>query len=268
METKKILQADLLDILFDQRNKAYGAYELRKHYAQRARRALGFALLLALLAVSAPLIASWMGAGHHTESLYRMDHPTKLTDLPTVPPPLILPPRPPRTTGPKPAGPPTVIVKAITDPLPKNPDPITPSIPGPAGPQISSQIQDPVYTGPSLVQSVIDQPKDDNETFSDLVVEQLPEFPGGEDALLAYLNDHIHYPGRAVASEVSGRVILGFVVNKKGEIDELKVIRGVGYGCDEEAIRVVSNMPRWKPGRNNGKPVSVYFNLPIQFVLK
>jgi protein TonB len=107
----------------------------------------------------------------------------------------------------------------------------------------------------------------ENEIFGDMDVSQMPEFPGGEEELLRYLAQNIQYPKRAVDGNTEGRVLLGFVVNKEGEIDDVKVIRSIGDGCDEEAVRVIHKMPKWKPGKNNGRLVNVFYNLPVTFQL-
>ncbi|WP_020604244.1 M56 family metallopeptidase [Spirosoma spitsbergense] len=100
------------------------------------------------------------------------------------------------------------------------------------------------------------------------VVEQQPEFPGGMKALSQYLIHNIRYPTEAQKNKVEGRVYVRFVVSNTGEIQELRILKGIGFGCDEEAVRVVSQMPKWNPGKQNGKPVSVQYNLPIQFELE
>ena len=99
------------------------------------------------------------------------------------------------------------------------------------------------------------------------VVEQQAEFPGGMEALYAYLGENIKFPARATEAQQSGTVRLRFVVNEDGSITNVEVVRGAGYGMDEEATRVVKKMPNWKPGKNNGKAVKSYFNLPIKFVM-
>lgn len=100
------------------------------------------------------------------------------------------------------------------------------------------------------------------------IVEQFPEFPGGTDKLNHYLSENIHYPAQATENSISGTVYVQFVVDKKGQISDAKVLRGIGYGCDEEALRVIKAMPRWKPGMQRGKPVKVVFNMPVKFSLK
>ncbi len=98
--------------------------------------------------------------------------------------------------------------------------------------------------------------------------EIMPEFKGGEAALLKYLAKHIHYPESAQENNIEGRVIVRFVVTKTGEIDKISILRGIGGGCDEETLRVIKNMPRWKPGSQHGKSVSVLFTLPVVFKLQ
>lgn len=101
-----------------------------------------------------------------------------------------------------------------------------------------------------------------------MVVESMPEFPGGETALHQYLAENIKYPQMAKESGIQGRVFVTFVVERNGKVTDVKVLRGIGGGCDEEAIRVVQNMPSWTPGKQRGKPVRVQFNLPVKFTLQ
>jgi protein TonB len=100
------------------------------------------------------------------------------------------------------------------------------------------------------------------------VVENMPEFPGGRGALMKYLATNIKYPPYAKEAGIQGRVFINFVVETDGSITAVKVLRGIGGGCDEEAIRVVKSMPKWKPGMQRGKPVRVSFNLPVKFTLQ
>ncbi|SOD88658.1 TonB family protein [Spirosoma fluviale] len=100
------------------------------------------------------------------------------------------------------------------------------------------------------------------------VVEKVPEFPGGIRALYQYLARNLRYPTEARQNKIQGRVYVKFIVDKTGDIRELRVLKGIGGGCDEEAIRVVSQMPNWIPGKQQGKAVSVMYNLPIQFSLE
>ncbi len=115
-------------------------------------------------------------------------------------------------------------------------------------------------------------PSDDEEEVDEqqifTVVESMPEFPGGMGALMKYLAENIKYPSLAKESGIQGRVFINFVVEPDGSISNVKVLRGIGGGCDEEAVRVVKSMPKWKPGMQRGKPVRVSYNLPVKFTLQ
>jgi periplasmic protein TonB len=101
-----------------------------------------------------------------------------------------------------------------------------------------------------------------------MVVESMPEYPGGEAALYAFLADNIKYPQMAKESGIQGRVFVTFVVERDGRVTDVRVLRGIGGGCDEEAIRVVQSMPKWTPGKQRGKSVRVQYNLPVKFTLQ
>lgn len=100
------------------------------------------------------------------------------------------------------------------------------------------------------------------------VVEQMPEFPGGPEMLHQFLAKHLKYPEDAREKGISGRVYVSFVVNEEGGLENIKITRGVFASLDKEAVRVVSVMPNWIPGRQNGKPVKVQFTLPVFFELR
>ncbi len=108
--------------------------------------------------------------------------------------------------------------------------------------------------------------KVDGEIFT--VVENQPEFPGGMKELGTYLEKNLHYPETAQKVNAEGRVFISFVVTKTGDITDVNLLKGIGFGADEEAIRVVQNMPRWKPGSQSGQAVNVKYNLPINFQLE
>ncbi len=106
----------------------------------------------------------------------------------------------------------------------------------------------------------------DGEVYT--IVENQPEFPGGMKELGTYFEKNLHYPATAEKANVQGRVFLSFIVTKEGDIADIKILKGIGFGADEEAIRAVKAMPRWKPGLQSGQPVNVRFNLPINFQLE
>jgi TonB family protein len=101
-----------------------------------------------------------------------------------------------------------------------------------------------------------------------MAVEQQPTFPGGVKAMFQFLGDNIKYPKAASDANVSGRVFISFIVDASGTISDVTVLKGIGFGCDEEAVRVVSKFPKWTPGMQDGKTVSVKYNLPIMFQLE
>lgn len=100
------------------------------------------------------------------------------------------------------------------------------------------------------------------------IVEQMPSFPGGETAMMKYLANNIKYPPIAKDAGIEGTVYVTFVVDENGKVRDVKVLRSIGGGTDEEAIRVVQNMPTWSPGKQRGKAVKVQYNLPIRFTLR
>lgn len=100
------------------------------------------------------------------------------------------------------------------------------------------------------------------------IVEETAEFPGGYQKMMEYIVKNIKYPQIARETNIRGKVYLKFVVRKDGSITDVEVQRGIGGGCDEEAVRVVKSMPKWNPGKQRKQPVNMYFNLPINFTLR
>ena len=117
-----------------------------------------------------------------------------------------------------------------------------------------------------IVEEKKPEPVDDNKVFD--VVEQKPQFPGGEAALLKYVAEHIRYPAMAQENNIQGRVTVQFVVTKTGSIGEVKVVRSKDPDLDKEAVRVVKSLPKFTPGKMNGHAVNVWYTLPIQFKLQ
>lgn len=104
-----------------------------------------------------------------------------------------------------------------------------------------------------------------DETY--VIVEDMPEFPGGEEALRKYISEHVNYPEIAKKNGIQGKVYVSFQVSKDGSVKDARVARGVDPSLDKEALRVIKNMPKWKPGKQRGEPVNVAYTLPIQFKL-
>ena len=123
-------------------------------------------------------------------------------------------------------------------------------------------IEEYVYEAPEIEEEEIVE----EEVF--LSVEENPEFPGGTAKLLEYVQKNLKYPMMARESDIQGRVFVGFVVEKDGSISNVRVLRGIGGDCDEEAVRVVQTLPKFKPGKQRGNPVRVQYTLPIVFKLQ
>lgn len=113
---------------------------------------------------------------------------------------------------------------------------------------------------------VVEEDVEDTEIFT--IVEEMPEFAGGETALLKYISNAVKYPVIAQENGIQGRVICTFVVNKDGKVVDAQVVRGVDPSLDKEALRVINSMPPWKPGKQRGKPVRVKYTLPVTFRLQ
>jgi len=108
---------------------------------------------------------------------------------------------------------------------------------------------------------------DDPDKMVFMVVEKMPEYPGGDKEMYGYLASNIKYPAEAKKKGIQGRVYVTFVIEQDGRVSDVRILRGIGGGCDEEALRVVKAMPKWSPGVQRGKPVRVQYNLPVSFKL-
>ena len=123
----------------------------------------------------------------------------------------------------------------------------------------------------TIEEVVIEEAAEPEEEVADeifLIVEQAPEPIGGMDAFMKYLSDNLQYPTKALRMDISGRVFVQFVVNADGSLQDFEVIKGIGGGCDEEAIRVLKSAPKWSPGKQRGKNVRVRMVIPVFFMMK
>lgn len=155
--------------------------------------------------------------------------------------------------------PPAVVKKDQPEEVEKDSFKLMVSSPEPAG-----QYQPVVTTPATVVLSEIVPEKQAIYTAA----EENPEFNGGVSEMYKFVNQNIKYPPAAQRANVSGRVFLKFVIEKDGSIGNVQVLKGIGFGCDEEAMKVISSMPKWKPGKQNGSPVRVYYNMPVLFQLE
>lgn len=263
----------LEDIIFSEKNKAYGAYDLRKGYLKTINRSFFIGSAAFVFAMLIPTLYAKLNF-KDTEKKVVLADVMKIPPPPmdkTVPPPPPPPPPPPEI--------PKVSTTKFLPPEIVPDEEVKTEEPPPTQAELKEAPagEETVVGDPNAVQDVIieDQPKKEEivevkpveeEVFT--VVEQNAEFPGGQSALGKFLQKNLRYPPQAQRANVSGRVFLSFVVDRAGEISDVQVLKGLGFGCDEEAIRVVKSMPRWNPGKQSGRAVKSKFNLPISFVLE
>jgi protein TonB len=265
MEISKILKSDYLDILFEGRNKSYGGYELRRKYPQRVRNA-GIALLaLVALLMAYPIIAGIINS-NDKKPVVSIKEVTLAEPPPidkTKPPPPPPPPAPPPPVKPTVKFTPPVIKK---DEEVKEEEKPTP----PPDDKVAVGLENKEGDANGIDPGLIDQPGTGAveapaapQIFK--FVEQMPSFDGD---LSSYLSSKLRYPDDARESGIEGRSVIQFVVNEDGGITGVEVVRSSGSSSlDAEAKRVVAGMPHWKPGKQQGKAVKVYFTLPVTFKL-
>lgn len=249
------------DVVFENRNQAYGAYVLRKGYSKNVFIGLIITGVIVLIIMFFPAIVEFFKG----EEVIEKAPPKKLvyTEL-SAPPPIDKPkPPPPQIQLPKLQKvikfvPPKVVKEEVVEEIPtieeiKQNEVAAVEVEGDA---------EVVFEEP-VAQVVVEE--DENKVF--MVVEQQPEFEGGYEAMMNFIKKNMRYPASARRMGIDGTVYVSFVVGKDGTINDVKVLRGISADCDKEAVRVVQMMPPWKAGKQNGKPVFVRFNLPIKFKL-
>ncbi|WP_187264435.1 energy transducer TonB [Pontibacter beigongshangensis] len=278
MEVSKLAKASLDDIVFAGRNRAYGAYLLRRLYNKHITQAAIISILLFAAFISIPLVKEAIkGEAPPAPVIERVVTEVELAQPPPVentpPPP---PPPPPPPDAPPPPPPQQATVK-YTPPVVKRNEEVRDDEEDLAEAKELVEISAGIKTqegvknmpaapigdinGTGAVAEVVEEKP---YTFA----EQMPSFPGGEAAMFGYISKAIKYPQQAIRAGVEGTVYVSFVVSKTGEISDIQVLRGLGAGCDEEAIRVIKSMPNWTPGKQNGRAVPVRYNIPIKYTLK
>lgn len=270
---------ELDDIVFAGRNKEYGAYFLRKNYKNYLRRAVLTGVGAFLLIVG----GSWGFNKFIKPNLEKDDITVRdinLEDLQQEEEEEDLPPPPPPEEEPPPP-PPEIKQIQFLPPEPKADEEVKIEEPPPKieevekavisnktveGEDVTNVFVPPPPPPPAITKPAgLGKPKEE-EIFT--AVEQQPEFPGGVGELYKYLGQNIKYPAAAQRANVQGRVFVKFVVEKDGSIGNIEVMKGIGFGCDEEAVRVIKSMPKWNPGRQNGKNVRVYYTMPVVYKLE
>ena len=262
-----IFNQQWIDVVFSGRNKAYGAYELRRDNGRNTRTALIIGVIAFVLILSAnTIVNALMGF------IPKAKEKVKITNVVLQPPPpdIKKPPPPPPPEPPKPQVNqvkfPPPVVKPDVEVKEKPPtieelkvaDPGTKNLKGDK--DAAPTIDEPVGTADTKVTE-----EDPNKIFTS--VEQVPEFPGGADAFNKYLSNHIKYPAVARENNTQGRAIVQFVCERDGSLTDVHVVRDIGDGCGDEAVRVLKGSPKWKPGIQNGRPVRVQYSVPVSFTL-
>jgi protein TonB len=261
MTKQKVYVAPMDEIVFEHRNKTYGAYILRKYYRRNVTRALIISVLILLAGLAYPLVSSYYAQkrAKYIEKVANaefMDMDKPKEEAPPPPPP---PPPPAELQQKVKFVAPVVTTEEVVedadifnqDDLAKTSNEVV---------QVQEEVAE-VVTKEEVIEVEETKP-----VFT--IVEEMPAFPGGEAERNKFLATNIVYPQQATENGIQGTVYVSFVVDSKGNVTDVKVLRGIGGGCDEEALRVVKMMPQWHPGKQNGKQVRVLFNMPIYFKLQ
>lgn len=267
-----------LDLIFEGRNKSYGAYTLRQQSSKRHLIAFVFSML-----ITVSIVVAVLAVKKANDTIAK----SKITDVVTINKYDLTPPPPEELVVHQPVAPPPVeLAKTISYVIPRiEKDELV------RDDQEIKTVEE-VLSEKDAIISIVDNlegrtdglgvdPKDliehqvivgkpvEEETIYNLgIVEQSPSFPGGESAMYEWLSKNINYPVIAQENNIQGRVTLQFVVGRNGEIIDIVVVRGVDSSLDKEAVRVVKAMPAWIPGRQGGNTVKVRYTLPVQFRLQ
>ncbi|WP_230687729.1 energy transducer TonB [Hymenobacter ruricola] len=274
MDNAQIAKASLNDIVFEGRNKAYGAYVLRRLYQRHVTRALIIATAVFALLVFFPLIAQYLKDKMPKEPKKNLQE-NVLMDAPpldeTKPPP---PPPPPEAPPPPP---PKLTTIKFTPPVVKKDEEVkkeevpdqeelkdkTVATVTVKGNTDAVDLTELSGEGDKVVEEVVE-----NKVYT--YVEQMPTLPGGggNAAIVAAIQKATKYPPLALRNQVEGRIFVSFTVNAQGDVSDVKVVKGLGSGLDEETIRAVKTLPKFIPGKQNGRAVSVSFTVPITFKIQ
>jgi protein TonB len=259
MAKEKMKAPSFDDIVFEIRNKEYGAYRLRKRYS----RTMLLSLVVGIVIVATAIITPYLNAKAAENKRSRAERQVeiKLENL-DAPNEQVAPPPPPPP-------PPADVVQQQRYVPPEVVDSIKPEdvVQFMTADQATETVQN------EEVVEVVEAPKEEvqeeeAEPEPFVVVEEMPMFPGGDAALLKYIGENTIYTEVAKENNIQGRVIVRFCVTSKGGVSQVSILKGVDPELDAEAIRVVNTLPTFKPGKQGGKAVPVWFSVPITFTLK
>ncbi|MDE6692867.1 MAG: energy transducer TonB [Muribaculaceae bacterium] len=272
-----------LDIVFDGKNKEYGAYQMRATSTARHNKAVIIVLIiLALIFIGLILAVNGVFSKSEEEtnvgieqeqlSLYNPDdviEEDEPEDIPEIPEEKIEMPKEEVANSIQNTAIDIVKDEEVVNEV-KTQDELKEDNRQMGAIDVSDGVDD--LTKKTVQEEVViveekPAPKEDNIIYTTANVQQQPEFPGGVEAMYKWIGEHLQYPAAAAEEGAQGRVTVEFVVSKTGAIENVKVVRGRHPALDKEALRVVKAMPKWNPGRNNGQPVKVTYILPVQFKL-
>lgn len=258
------------NVVFDRRLKEYGAFELRMESSRRHRLALVATIILFLAAFAIPkliksIIPEKKEVNVEVTAISKIDLEKA---KPTEPQPIIEQAPPEKIKSTIKFTPPVIKEDSEVkdEEIMKTQEEVTDSKLSISVADVQGNSTDADAVDLADLEAKTQVVEEEEKPFT--VVEQMPEFPGGEAAMRKFLGENIHYPQMARESVITGTVYVTFVVGKDGRLSNCKILRGIGGGCDEEAIRVIKMMPSWIPGKQGGRNVPVQFNLPIRFTLQ
>jgi len=269
MEIKNILDADILDIIFEGRNKDYGAYDLRKSYNRRLIKSLmGMALVLVLLLIGYFL----SGMTPHTEKKAMNITDTDLSNLQTEKketPPIVIPPPKAQQVQIKQFTPPKLVKEEV--PQDEKPPEQTELEDTKIGSVNQEGFKDDGIVAPPISgegKGVVEAPKkvddDADKIFTKVEIES--SYPGGDGAWARFLNKNLHYPDEALNNNIEGTVMVQFVVDQEGNVSDVQAVGGPSEGgLREEAIRVIKKSGKWTAAVQNGRKVKSYKRQPVGF---
>ena len=273
MERALLLNPEMNDLVFEGRNKAYGAFVLRQDYEGNMVRGMIAGLLFFVLCISSPLAYYYFKSDAMPEEIIYDIKEIILENVKTTPavikPVVASNPAPPPPKSQIKFVPPVVVPddEEVPEDLPPAVDDLKNKVIGTVTTEnengtVGNEL--PIET-PGTGTGIVNVPAPEPEVFNSYAVEQQPEFPGGLEAMYRFIKKNLLYTSFAKENNITGTVIIQFVISKEGKIENAKIVRKIGGGLDQEALKVVNLMPVWKPGKHNGKPVAVNFTLPIKF---
>lgn len=264
------------DIIFKDKNKAYGAYAMRQSSNKRHLIAFGSTILLVVAVSLLPTLISKINASQKADnegvkdiySVMQVDNtekePEKIIETAI--------PEPPKYVNMVKFVPPTIVedTKADDGEMPNVSD-ITENKDAVGAFTITNGSNDPDAIRKEADKEIMGDGTSSKgaEPVQTLIrAEIMPQFPGGDQEMYRYIGENLKYPVPDQEAGIQGRVTVRFVVSKTGEIKDVEVLRGISPTCDKEALRVIKSMPKWIPGRQNGNPAQVYFTIPVVFKLR